>query len=57
MEKLIYVVMPGNRYAGLMSYFVQAISNLKLVDNTEHKMYFKYDHIILNNHLRLHKTI
>jgi len=44
MEKLIYVVMPGNRYAGLMSYFVQAISNLKLVDNTEHKMYFKYDH-------------
>ena len=39
--------MAGQRYAGLMSYFVQAVSNLKLINNTEHKIYFKYDHNML----------
>lgn len=43
----IYVTMPGNRMAGLMSYFVQAVSNLKTIENTLDKMYIKYDHNML----------
>ena len=43
----IYVTMPGNRMAGLMSYFIQAVSNFKIIDNTQDKMYIKYDHNML----------
>ena len=43
----VYITVPGNRMAGLMSYFVQAVSNLKAVESTTNKMYIKYDHNML----------
>lgn len=46
-EVTIYITIPGKRMAGLMSYFIQAISNLYAIDNTSNKMYIKYDHDML----------
>jgi hypothetical protein len=46
-EITIYITVPGKRMAGLMSYFIQAVSNLNAIDNTSNKMYIKYDHDML----------
>ena len=42
-----YVVVPGNRMAGLFSYVLQAIHNLSIVDNTEDKLFIKYTNNML----------
>jgi len=42
-QKIIYVTIPGYRMAGLMSYFLQVISNLQVLENTSNKMYIKFD--------------
>jgi hypothetical protein len=41
-NKIIYVVLPGQRMAGLMSYYTQVVSNLFLVDNTHNKLYVNF---------------
>lgn len=46
-EITVYITVPGKRMAGLMSYFIQAVSNLYAIDNTPNKMYIKYDHDML----------
>lgn len=53
----IYVNIPGHRYAGLMSYFVQVVSNLNVVMGTSNKMYIKFDENMRYQDLRYGKNV
>jgi hypothetical protein len=53
----IYVNIPGHRYAGLMSYFVQVVSNLNVVKNTSNKLYVKFDENMRYQDLRYGKNV
>jgi hypothetical protein len=53
----IYVNIPGHRYAGLMSYFIQVIANLHVVNNTHDKLYVKFDENMRYQDLRRGKNV
>lgn len=53
----IYINIPGHRYAGLMSYFIQVIANLHVVNNTQSKMYIKFDENMRYQDLRYGRNV
>jgi hypothetical protein len=53
----IYITIPGYRYAGLMSYFIQVIANLYVVENTRNKLYIKFDENMRYQDLRYGKNV
>lgn len=53
----IYINIPGNRCSGLMSYFVQVVSNLNVVLNTQNKLYVKFDENMRYQDLRYGKNV
>jgi len=53
----IYITVPGHRYAGLMSYFVQAVANLYVVENTQNKLYIKFDENMRYQDLRYGRNV
>lgn len=53
----IYINIPGHRYAGLMSYFMQVVSNLHVVSNTQNKLYVKFDENMRYQDLRHGKNV
>lgn len=53
----IYITIPGARYAGLMSYFVQVVENLNVIKDTPHKLYVKFDENMLYQDLRYGKNV
>ena len=53
----IYITIPGHRYAGLMSYFMQAVANLYVVYNTQDKLYIKFDENMRYQDFRYGKNV
>lgn len=53
----IYITKSGKRQAGLFSYVMQALHNLSVVDNTDDKLYIKYDEYMLYRDDRLGRNV